>query len=118
LVRIRAAQTFIYLTSIGLAVGAYAASVNEAPLPFGAILDRITPTEVAGLAILAALVASALAYWVLDAMPHMHDAFHYIMEARILMSGHLGLDRPLYPELFAPFFQISPDLIYVKYPPG
>ncbi len=65
--------------------------------------------------------SAALGYWVLDAMPHMHDGFTYLLQGRMLWSGHwLAVAAPEYPELFLPDMHLRLGEVgfFGKYPIG
>lgn len=58
---------------------------------------------------------------VLDGMPHMIDGTSYLLQSRILGSGHLAIDPPMYPVLFADellHFRTTGAGYFSKYPVG
>lgn len=66
------------------------------------------------------LGSAGIAGIILQGMPHMVDAFTYLMQGRMLWIGHLTLDPPVYPELFAGgrHLFVDSEQMYGKYPVG
>ncbi len=68
------------------------------------------------------LAGGTIAFYILDAMPHMSDALTYLMQGRVYWSGHLATEVPLKPHLLTGgggfFFREGPQGFFGKYPPG
>jgi len=77
--------------------------------------------QIIGLALMVAAAGAVIGGVVLDGMPHMIDGTSYLLEARTLWSGHLAIDPPAYPELFAKEliqFRTTDAGYFSKYPTG
>ena len=66
------------------------------------------------------MLAAGMSLYALEGIPHFSDSLTYLMQGRILHSGRLWVEAPLYPELFkhALFFIETDGRFYGKYPIG
>jgi len=68
------------------------------------------------------LAGGTIAFFVLDAMPHMSDGLTYLMQGRVYWSGHLAIESPANPNLLNEsggfFFHEGPKGFFGKYPPA
>jgi 4-amino-4-deoxy-L-arabinose transferase-like glycosyltransferase len=79
-------------------------------------LDRLWPW---GLALAATLFGTAMAYGVLDAIPHIQDEVAFLVQARTYAQGRLDLPVPPEPEAFAFYLlHVEGDRLYGAMNPG
>jgi len=79
-----------------------------------------TTRSIAAIAAIAMVFGAAIGWIVLDGMPHMRDALTYLLQGRMLWTGHLALEVPAHPELFRSsiFFPVTDAGYFGKYPWG
>lgn len=81
----------------------------------------ISRRVIGALAIFAGACGALIGIFLLDGMPHMIDGTSYLLQGRILWSGQLAIQPPMYPALFADelmHFRITDAGYFSKYPIG
>jgi len=86
---------------------------------FGALSRPRSARWVAVLAVAVTVVSAAVALVILDGMPHVIDGATYLLQARMLWSGHLSMPAPLHVDLFYDelVFRVTDGRYYSQYPP-
>ncbi|MCJ7579665.1 MAG: glycosyltransferase family 39 protein [Candidatus Aminicenantes bacterium] len=76
------------------------------------------PWQVIALGIISFLACSLFSYFVLDAIPHVHDEVAYQFQSKIFLQGKLFVKSPCVPEAFNYPHIINNGKWYSQYPPG
>ena len=82
-------------------------------------MNRIKiPWQVIALGIISFVVCSLFSYFVLDAIPHVHDEVGYQFQSKIFLLGKLFVKSPCAPDAFNYPHIINNGKWYSQYPPG
>lgn len=117
-------RSAVRMIAYALGIALLACSIPEELGPRLAVFIRsrhAKPRHIIALAVAVTAAGALIGAIVLDGVPHIIDGTSYLLQARMLWSGQLALDAPMYPQLFAAElvqFRLTDAGYFSKYPIG